>query len=298
MRFDLTDLRLFLHVHDTGTITEGASRAHMTLASASERIKGMETALGTALLVRNRRGVSMTPAGRTLLHHARMVLQQMAHMQEELSHYSAGLKGHIRLLCNTSAMSSFLPELLGTFLIAHPHISIDMTERPSHAIADALRHDLADIGIVADSTDLQGLQTTVLQADPLTLVVPHNHPMAQQTTPVTLAEVAHHAFVGLADNSALQDHLTFQARKAGKQLQYRIRVHNLETVCQMVGLGIGVAVVPATIAHTHEMSGKLVSIPLKDTWADRQLVLCVRQTDTLPAYVSLLLDHIKTMPGN
>lgn len=295
MRFDLTDLRLFLHVHDTGTITEGASRAHMTLASASERIKGMEATLGTPLLVRNRRGVTMTPAGRTLLHHARMVLQQMAHMQEELSHYSAGLKGHIRVLCNTSAMSGFMPDLLGTFLIAHPHISIDLTERPSHAIADALRHDLGDIGIVADSTDLQGLQTTVLQADPLILVVPLTHPMAGQQTPVTLAEVAHHAFVGLAGNSALQDHLTFQARKAGKQLHYRIRVHNLETVCRMVALGIGIAVVPATIAQRYGMPGQLAGIPLADPWADRQLVLCVKPGDTLPAYVGLLLDHIDTV---
>ncbi len=293
MRFDLTDLRLFLHVHDTGTITDGARRAHMTLASASERIKGMEETLGTALLARNRHGVTVTPAGHALIRHARMVLQQMAHMHEELSHYSAGLKGHIRLLCNTSAMNSDLPDLLGTFLCANPHVSVDLVERPSNAIADAVRNELGDIGIVADSADVQGLQTYLFGPDPLTLVVPHTHPLAQQKTPVTLAEVAHHPFVGLSDKSALQEHLAYHARKSGKQLHYRIRLHHIDTVCLMVTYNIGIAVVPAIVAQRHTLSGKLHMVPLKDAWANRNLLLCVRPAEELPAYVNLLLAHLR-----
>jgi DNA-binding transcriptional LysR family regulator len=69
-RFDLTDLRLFLHVADASNITRGAVRSNMTLASASERIRDMEIDLGTSLLVRRRRGVELTPAGTALLHHA------------------------------------------------------------------------------------------------------------------------------------------------------------------------------------------------------------------------------------
>lgn len=293
MRFDLTDLRLFLHVHDTGTITDGARRAHMTLASASERIKGMETILGTALLVRNRRGVEVTPAGRTLLHHARTVLQQMAHMQEELSQYSTGLKGHIRLLCNTSAMSGELPDLLGTFLSANPHISVDLTEQLSDSIADAIRHDLGDIGLVADTADLQGLHTFAYRPDPLVLIAPKSHPLARQSHPVSLGEVAHYPFVGLADNVALQAHVTYLARKSGKQLQYRIRLPNIDNVCQLVAHGIGIAVVPATIADNYAATDKLQRIPLTDAWATRELLLCVRDINALPAYVNLLLDHFR-----
>ena len=63
MRFDLVDLRLFLHVAEAASITHGASRANMALASASERIRGMEEVVGIALLERGRRGVKLTPAG-------------------------------------------------------------------------------------------------------------------------------------------------------------------------------------------------------------------------------------------
>ena len=62
MRFDLVDLQLFIAVADSGSITHGAMRAHLALASASARIKGLETDLGVALLKRRRRGIELTAA--------------------------------------------------------------------------------------------------------------------------------------------------------------------------------------------------------------------------------------------
>src|SRR5262249_367328 len=77
MRFDLVDLQLFIAVAETRSITAGASRVHLALASASERIKGLEAALGVALLTRGRRGVELTSAGESLLDHARIVLHNV-----------------------------------------------------------------------------------------------------------------------------------------------------------------------------------------------------------------------------
>ncbi|MFJ5383870.1 LysR family transcriptional regulator, partial [Cupriavidus sp. CER94] len=69
MRFDLTDLRLFLSVVECGSLTQGARSMHLALASVSERIAGMEATLGAPLLERNRRGVSPTAAGEALVRH-------------------------------------------------------------------------------------------------------------------------------------------------------------------------------------------------------------------------------------
>ena len=126
MRFDLTDLRLFRNIHDAGTITGGAEATHMTLASASERIRGMEESLGVPLLLRDRRGVQPTPAGRTLQHHARLVLQQMDRLHGELGDHRGGVKGHVRMMGNTSALSEHLPELLSTFLARNRGVSVDI----------------------------------------------------------------------------------------------------------------------------------------------------------------------------
>src|SRR5262249_20867876 len=87
MRFDLTDLSLFRHVVEAGSITGGAERAHLALAAASTRIRNMEETLGAALLVRGRQGVTPTQAGRTLLQHARAMLRQAERLREDLGAY-------------------------------------------------------------------------------------------------------------------------------------------------------------------------------------------------------------------
>lgn len=293
MRFDLIDLRLFLNVHETGTITDGARKSHMTLASASERIKGMEAILGVALLTRDRRGVGVTPAGRTLIHHARVVLQQMDRMRGELHSYGNGIKGHVRLLCNTSALSEHLPEILSSFLNLNPQVSIDIEERLSYEIADALRAGMADIGVVANSADLQGLEAFHFRSDPLTLICARDHEFAQRSS-IKLAEAAHLEFVGLAGDSALQEHVAYHARKGGKELAYRVRLRSIDAVCRMVGHGIGVAVVPQAAALRYARSARIKRIALVDAWASRDLVLCVRESHELPAYVQRMLQHILT----
>jgi DNA-binding transcriptional LysR family regulator len=291
MRFDLIDLRLFLNVHETGTITDGARRSHMTLASASERIKGMEALLGVPLLKRDYRGVMVTPAGRTLIHHARIVLGQMDRMRGELHDYGQGLKGHVRLLCNTSALSEYLPEALSQFLALHPHISIDLEERPSHEITDALRNGMADLGVVASSADLQGLETFHFRPDPLTLICARNHELAQRRS-IHMEEVAHLDFVGLVAGSPLQEHLAHQARKAGKALLYRVRLRSLDAVCRMVGLGIGIGIVPKATALRCARTARIRHIALKDDWANRDLVLCTRMAADLPSYVQQMMHHV------
>jgi len=76
MHFDLTDLRLYLHILDSGNITAGAARSHLSLAAASARIRAMEASLGTEFLQRGRRGVTPTPAGKALAQHARRLLNR------------------------------------------------------------------------------------------------------------------------------------------------------------------------------------------------------------------------------
>lgn len=291
MRFDLIDLRLFLNVYEAGTITAGAQRSNMTLASASERIRGMEETLGVALMVRDRRGVTVTPAGRALLHHARLVLQQMDRLRGDLSHYGKGLKGHVRLLCNTAAMSEYLPEVLASFLISYPLISVDMEERLSYEIADAVRNDMCDIGVLADSADLHGLETYGFRSDPLALIVPAQHELAQRSA-VSLAELAHYDFVGLVEGSALQEHVSHHARRAGKPLSYRVRLRSFDAICRMVGHGVGIAVVPKVAAIRCARSAHIKRLALTDAWASRDLLLCVRCIDELPAYAKQMVQHV------
>jgi DNA-binding transcriptional LysR family regulator len=292
MRFDLSDLSLFLNVADSGSITKGATRAHLALASASERIRGMEDTLGVKLLARGRRGVQPTPAGQALVHHARLMLEQHERMKGELGAYARGLKGHIRLLCNTAAMTEFLPEPLAAYLAAHANVDVDLEERPSYEIVQAVAQGLADIGIVADTVDLGDLQTFPFGVDRLVVVVPRGHALAKRRQ-VAFRDVIDRDFVGLSAGSALQDHLGQHAARGGRALKLRVRVRSFDAVCRMVERGVGIGIVPETAARRCRRGMKIASVPLSDPWAVRHLKLCVRRLDALPVHAQQLVAHLR-----
>src|SRR5260370_13395477 len=178
MSFARGDLRLLLNVVEAGRLTHGAERMHLALAAASTRIRNMEAALGTPLLHRERQGVQPTPAGRTLVHHARMLLQQAERMHSELAQYAEGIKGQVRLLSNTNALTEFLPEPLSDFLASHPQVNIDLEERLSDEIVAAIADGTADIGIVAGTVEGTGLEALPFRTDPFVLVCAPQHPVA------------------------------------------------------------------------------------------------------------------------
>ncbi|MEZ2297098.1 LysR substrate-binding domain-containing protein [Variovorax sp. RCC_210] len=291
MRFDLTDLRLFLNVVEAGSLTGGAARSHMTLASASQRVRGMEDALGSALLTRHAQGVRPTEAGRTLLHHARVVLQQMERLRGELGEYGQGLKGHVRFLCGTAALTEHLPEVLARFLAQHPRVSIDLEERASPDTVEALRAGLCDIGIVSDAIDTQGLECHPFRRDDLVLVMPRGHALATRRR-VMLADVVDDEFVGLPADSALQQLVTSHARTLARHLSYRVRVRNFEAVCRLVEQGIGVAIVPQTAAARCARTMKIARASLGDAWAERTLMACVRTSEELPLNARRMLEFL------
>lgn len=295
MRFDLTDMQLFLHVAETGSITAGAERAHMALASASARVRGMEDLLGMPLLVRGRRGVSPTPIGRSLLHHARVVLQQMERMRGELAEFTQGMKGHVRLLCNTAALSEHLPEALAAFMSRHPNIDIDLEERLSYEIARAVAEGLADVGIVADSVDLSGLETFAFRVDRLVVVCATGDAQsieADSASGIGFNTLLDRDFIGLAGDSALQRHLALHAARAGKPLKVRLRLRSFEAICRMVENGVGIGVIPQAAAERYRQTMAISSFALSDPWALRNLMICTRRFAELPSYTQKLIQEI------
>jgi DNA-binding transcriptional LysR family regulator len=293
MRFDLVDLRLFLFVVEAASITHGAARANMALASASERIRLMEESLGAALLDRHRRGVRATPAGAALAHHAQLVVQQLERMRGELSEYADGFRGRVRLFANTTATAEFLPASLAGFLSQHPQVDIDLEEHSSRDIVRAVAGNLAQIGIVGDEVNPgKELQIFPFAEDHLVLIAPRDHPLSRQRS-IGFRDTLGYDHVALAAGNALQDQMEDHAVRAGRHLKLRVRLPGFDAVCQVVGRGIGVAVVPSTAARRYQRSTAIRIIPLVDTWAPRRLTICVRSFAALPAHGQKLVEHLR-----
>ncbi len=293
MRFDLTDLRLVLNVADAASITHGAARSGLALASASERIRDMERELDAPLFERQRRGVAPTAAGLALVHHARLVIRQLEAMRGELGAFARGLRGRVRVLSNTAATLEFLPPLLGPFLAGHPHVDVEIEERPSPEIVRGVARGRAEIGIVADAVDAAGeLETFPFAADRLVLVTPLEHPLAGKRR-IAFRKALAHDFVGLSAGSALQEHLDGHAARAGTALRLRVRLPGFDALCRVVESGIGVAIVSHTAAARCRKSMAIRVVPLADSWARRRLRLCVKAERDLPVHAGALLDHLR-----
>jgi DNA-binding transcriptional LysR family regulator len=292
MRFDLSDLRLFRHVVEAGSITGGAERAHLALAAASTRIRNMEEALGAALLVRGRQGVTPTQAGRTLLQHARLILQQAERLREDLSAYAGGLAGQIRVLSNTNALTEFLPEALSSFLATHRNVSVDLEERLSDEIVGMVAEGVADLGIVAGTVDVSALETYPFRKDRFVLVVARDHPLARHSQ-VAFAEVLDHDFVGLDRASALQRFLAAKAAPSGRPLRLRVQLRSFDAVCRMVECRVGIGIVPETTARRVARTMAISAVALSDVWALRELTICIRSLAELPPYARQLVEHLR-----
>jgi DNA-binding transcriptional LysR family regulator len=292
MRFDLTDLSLFRHVVEAGSITGGAERAHLALAAASTRIRNMEEALGAALLVRGRQGVTPTQAGRTLLQHARAILRQAERLREDLGAYAGGLAGQIRVLSNTNA-SEFLPEALSSFLATHPNVSVDLEERLSDEIVGLIAEGVADLGIVAATVDMSTLKTYPFRKDRFVLVVARNHPLAKRAK-LAFAEVLDHDFVGLDRASALQRFLADKAARIGQPLRLRVQLRSFDAVCRLVECNVGIGIVPESTARRVARTMAIVPVTLTDRWAVRELTICIRSFEELPPYARQLVEHLRT----
>jgi DNA-binding transcriptional LysR family regulator len=291
MRFDLTDLKLFVHIVEAGSITAGAERMHLAVAAASTRIRNMEIELGTPLLNRERQGVHPTPAGRTLMHHARLLLQQAERMRGELGEYADGLKGHVRLLSNTNALTEFLPEPLSDYLTSHPQVNIDLEERLSDEIVAAIADGKADIGIVAGTEDVSGLEVFPFRVDRFVLVTSPAHALAA-TQRLAFAEALDYDFVGLDRMSSLQRFLSDKAERMGRRLKLRVQLRSFDSVCRLVECNVGIGVVPETTAARNMKAMKLHPIELTDEWALRNLTICVRKLADLPVYAQDLVKAL------
>jgi len=292
MRFDLADLSLFRHIVEAGSITHGAERAHLALAAASTRIRNMEDVLGVPLLTRGRQGVTPTQAGRTLLAHARAILRQAERLHEDLSAYGGGLGGQIRVLSNTNALTEFLPEALSSFLAAHPHVSIDLEERLSDEIVGLIAEGVADLGIVAGTVDAGALETYPFRRDRFVLVVARGHPLAKRAK-ISFEEVLEHDFVGLDRASALQRFLASKAARIGRPLRLRVQLRSFDAVCRLVECRVGIGIVPQTTARRVAKTMAIKSVTLSDPWAVRDLTICVKRRDELPAYARQLVEHLR-----
>lgn len=295
MKLDPVSLRLFVAVMEENTIAAAATREHLAASAVSRRLVDLEDALRVSLFTRSNKGTEPTAAAFALLNLARGVLNDLDGIASQMREYGSGVRGHVRVVANISAITQFLPAELQRFMALHPQVDVRLQEQISTAIAHSVAENAADVGILNEGHYGERVVLLPYRCDELVLVVPTGHALARRKS-VRLADALACDFVGAHPGSAINNQLTRAAAAAGLPLKLRIQVTSYDALCLMVNAGLGVGVMPRGSAALYKDALAIRTITLNEPWARRQLALCVRSEESLSSVARLLVDHLRA-PG-
>lgn len=288
---DLTSLRLFIAICEEGSLTRAALREGIAASAVSKRLTDLEEMLNVSLFERLPKGMALTLAGETLLHHARVTLLNIEKIGVELSEYSKGVRGHIRVLANLSAIVQFLPEDLPGFLEQHNLLRFDLQECPSADVVRGIEDGAADIGICSHDVETRDLEAFSYRRDRLVVVARADHPLVGQKA-LYFADTLDFDHIGLHAASSIYLRSQYAANQAGKSIRLRVHVPGFDAVCRMVQANMGIGIIPDKAFEVVSEGMNLRAIPLLDKWAWRELRIVVRDSRGLPATARLLLAHL------
>jgi DNA-binding transcriptional LysR family regulator len=291
MRHDLTTLNLVLAIEQTRSITRGAAQEHLALAAASKRLSDLESRLGVQLFERRARGVEPTEAGRALVRHIRSLHASLYALETEVMEFSRGIKGHLRIAANSSAITEALPPHLVSFSQAHAQIRISMEDLTSAEVQAAVAEGRADVGVFTPPLVDNRLQTWVVGHGRLAALVPLKHPLSTREE-VTFDDLLAYDLIGLHAGASAQELMREQAAARGKTLNARWQVRGFDAIAQLVEAGLGVAVLPEQPAERFTRVFGVRCLRLEEPWAEREYVLGVLRQQRLPTVVQRFVDTL------
>ncbi|MEZ5934739.1 MAG: LysR family transcriptional regulator [Alphaproteobacteria bacterium] len=291
MRLDLQTLKLFVAVYEERSLAKAAEREHLAASAVSKRLADLEHELRVKLFERTRSGMQPTSAGHALIIHARRVLHNLTQLEAELVDFASGLRGTLRVFANTSAMVQYLPDDLKSFLGRHPLVRVEIEEATSQATIHAVAESNAEIGIYGDVIQAAHLESMLYREDRLCLLVPEDHPLAEERS-IRFALALDHAFIGTPRGSSIDIAITEAANALDRQVTLRMRAGGFEAISRMVDAGLGVALVPDSLARSYVGVRRVRAVTLDEPWVARRLMLCMRSRDSLSPAAAAFVDYL------
>ncbi|MFT0548715.1 LysR family transcriptional regulator [Allopusillimonas ginsengisoli] len=291
MHLDPTSLRLFLSVLEEGTIARAAEREFIAAAAVSKRISELEESLKTKLLTRTNKGVTPTTAGLALSSLARRALHGLEDVAIQMSEYSSGARGIVRVVANISVITQFLPDDIKRFHAKYPNVQIQLEEKVSTLIIKAVQENSADVGIFSNCYAGDNLQVLPYKKDRLTLIVPAGHPLLKKKK-LKFEEALNYDFIGLHQGSNINHIVAHAADNIQRNMNIKIQVTGFDTLCFMVDAALGIGVLPVTIARMYSKIFDIRLIPIEEDWSTRSIDICMRSKESLPTAARLFVEHL------
>jgi DNA-binding transcriptional LysR family regulator len=263
---DVARLRVFREVAARGSFTAAANALHYSQPAVSHHVARLEEELGVQLLVRQSRGLSVTPAGEQVLRHADALLDRLDEAERELGELAAAATATVRLAAFPSAATTLVPETVAALARRYPEITLDVVQADPDESLPALRDGVHDIALVYDYPMMERdpepeLEYELLFEDHLLLALPLGHPQAEQES-ADLAALSDETWV--APNPCLcRDAIEASCELRGFQPNVVSQTNDYLAMQGLVALGVGVALIPRLALSAGVRDG-VVLRPLED----------------------------------
>jgi DNA-binding transcriptional LysR family regulator len=273
----LSQLEAFVEAARRGNVSRAAEALFVTQPALSARLKSIEAALGVELLIRTRRGVRLSEAGKAFLPFAQRALEAVSEGRQLVGELSRGGVGRLAIGAAPAVSTSVLPEMLTRFRAAHPSVQLVVRTGHSEEVLEMVLREQVQVGLVRELRHPE-IVATPLYEDELVLVVERSHAFAERGT-IKVAEVASEHLILFDRTSSYHELTSSLFREAGVVTRGVMELDTIDAAKKMVEQGLGVALLPYTAVAGELTAGRLASAKLSDANAIRRRIVAVRRRD-------------------
>ena len=297
---NLRDLQYVLSVADTGQFGEAAKRCHVSQPTLSTQIKKLEAELGQPLFERNARGAQLTAFGRKALPHMRVMIKEADYLRELTKMDGGPFGGQLRLGVIPTAGPYLLPHVLPALRRTYPELRVQIREAMTATLLQSLHAAELDAAVLSEPFPVQGLEIGKLMIERFMIALAPGHDHACQTQ-LSAKMLKRDPILMLEDGHCLRGQTQQFCEKLGLRPDIHIEASSIESLRQMVSVGMGCAILPELAVQGPFASSTDVAVrPLADVQASRSLVLAWRgrnsRHDHLAKLAFIIRDQLSSLP--
>ncbi|WP_353475049.1 LysR family transcriptional regulator [Salipiger sp. H15] len=290
MRVDYLGLEAFVAIADYGSFQRAAEALNLSQAALSHRLRKIEDDLGSPLLIRSSREVSLTAIGQGLLPEARALLKSLYDTYESVRSGAQRQARNLAFACLPSIANAVMPQVLQTLSRERPDIAFEVLDIPVDRISGAVRNGAAEFGITIVSAELSDLRLRPLVDEDYQLFVPGDHDFARRSH-VTLEDIAGLKLARIRSQSKNRQLLESAFGEMRDRILWHFEVQNATLAMRLVSAGIALTILPESAIAMAPAS--LVAVPFRGVRLQRTLGIVSRRGVPISENAAALLDRIE-----
>jgi LysR family transcriptional regulator, low CO2-responsive transcriptional regulator len=269
MNVTFRQLRLFLALADTGSVSAAARATHVTQPTASMQLREVSESVGVPLYEVISRRVNLTDAGRDLAKTARMIASEWESFEQKINSTQGLTRGTLRVAVVSTA-KYFVPRLLGTFCARYPEIDISLEVLNRDGVVARLRENLDDLYIMSMPPKDIDVVHQIFMPNPLVVIAASANPLARRRT-IQLSDLSSQRFILRERGSGTRMAVDAHFRQLKFKPDVRLEMGSNEAIKEAVAGGLGLAVISSHALHgqpaEHGVSAlKVHGFPVNSNW--------------------------------